>query len=399
MSALDRRRAEAPEAPEAPSTRGGKGSRLKLLVLGLSLSSSWGNGHATTYRALLRAFAARGHAVTFLERDVPWYAENRDLADPEWCRLAFYRHLKDLARVSGEIASADAVLVGSYVPEGVAVARLVQRLARGATAFYDIDTPVTLAKLSRGDHEYLSPEVIPGFDVYLSFTGGPVLDTLRRRYGAPAAEVLYCSADAARYRPVPGAKRRWDLSYLGTYSPDRQPVLERLLLEPARRAPELRFVVAGPQYPADIAWPSNVERLEHVGPADHPEFYAASRWTLNVTREDMVRWGWSPSVRLFEAAACGTPVISDPWNGLETLFRPEAEIILADGADDVLAVLRDTGAARRDAVAEAARRRVLGAHTADHRAAELERHLRSAIGRRQDAARARSPRAEERMSL
>jgi hypothetical protein len=177
---------------------------MKLLVLGLSLSSSWGNGHATTYRALLRAFAARGHAVTFLERDVPWYAENRDLADPGWCRLELYRDLDDLGRRAGEIASADAVLVGSYVPEGVDVARLVQRTARGATAFYDIDTPVTLAKLSRGDHEYLSPEVIPGYDVYLSFTGGPVLDTLRRHYGAPAAEVLYCSADAARYRPVPG---------------------------------------------------------------------------------------------------------------------------------------------------------------------------------------------------
>ncbi len=373
---------------------------MKLLVLGLSLSSSWGNGHATTYRALLRAFAARGHAVTFLERDVPWYAENRDLADPDWCRLELYRDLDDLGRRAGEIASADAVLVGSYVPEGVEVARLVQRTARGATAFYDIDTPVTLGKLSRGDHEYLSPEVVPGYDVYLSFTGGPVLDTLRRRYGAPAAEVLYCSADSAQYRPVPGVARRWDLSYLGTYSPDRQPVLERLLLEPARRAPELRFVVAGPQYPDGIDWPANVERLEHVGPQDHPEFYTASRWTLNVTRADMVRWGWSPSVRLFEAAACGTPVISDAWDGLETLFRPDSEIILARGAEDVLGVLRDTDDARRNAVAAAARGRVLGAHTAAHRAAELERHLAAAINRRRRGAdRARSPRAEERVSL
>jgi spore maturation protein CgeB len=372
---------------------------MKLVVLGLSLSSSWGNGHATTYRALLRAFAARGHDVTFLERDVPWYADNRDLADPDWCRLALYKDLQDLARFAGEIAAADAVLIGSYVPDGVAVSRLVQRLARGATAFYDIDTPVTLAKLSRGDHEYLSPEVIPGYDVYLSFTGGPVLETLRRRYGAPAAEVLYCSADAEAYRPVPGTAPRWDLSYLGTYSPDRQPVLERLLLDPARRAPDLRFVVAGPQYPSGIAWPANVERLEHVGPQDHPEFYAASRWTLNVTRADMVRWGWSPSVRLFEAAACGTPVISDSWDGLETLFRPGEEIILAQDAEEVVGVLRDAGGTRRDAVAAAARRRVLGAHTAAHRAAELERHLRSAVSRRRDAGRARSPRAEERMSL
>ncbi len=397
MTALDRRRAEG---PEGPGTGGVNRTPLKLVVLGLSLSSAWGNGHATTYRALLRAFAARGHSVLFLERDVPWYAGSRDLVDPDWCRLEFYRDLDDLARWEGEIAGADAVLVGSYVPEGVAVARYVQRTARGATAFYDIDTPVTLAKLSRGDHEYLSPEGIPGYDVYLSFTGGPVLDTLRRDYGAPVAEVLYCSADAGEYRPVPDVTRRWDLSYLGTYSPDRQPVLERLLIEPARRAPELRFVVAGAQYPDGIDWPPNVERLEHVGPRDHPEFYAASRWTLNVTRADMVRWGWSPSVRLFEAAACGTPVISDLWDGLETLFRPGEEIILARGAEDVLAVLRDGDEARRDAVAAAARRRALGAHTAAHRAAELERHLDAAIMRRRRRTdRARSPRAEERMSL
>jgi spore maturation protein CgeB len=373
---------------------------MRLVVLGLSLSSAWGNGHATTYRALLGAFAARGHSVLFLERDVPWYAGSRDLTDPDWCRLEFYRDLDDLARYREEIAAADAVLVGSYVPEGVAVGRFVQRVARGATAFYDIDTPVTLAKLAREDHEYVSPELIPGYGVYLSFTGGTVLDTLRRRYGAPAAEVLYCSADPADYRPVPGTARRWDLSYLGTYSDDRQPVLERLLIEPARRAPHLRFVVAGAQYPGGIDWPSNVERLEHVGPRDHPEFYAASRWTLNVTRADMVRWGWSPSVRLFEAAACGTPVISDLWEGLDTLFRPGEEIILARGAEEVLAVLGDADDARRDGVARAARTRALDAHTAAHRAAELERHLEAAISRRRSAAdRARSPRAEERVSL
>ncbi|MGG5809368.1 CgeB family protein [Falsiroseomonas sp. CW058] len=373
---------------------------MKLVVLGLSLSSAWGNGHATTYRALLRAFAARGHAVTFLERDVPWYASARDLADPPWCRLEFYRDLGDLARWQGEIAAADAVLVGSYVPEGVAVGQFVQRTARGATAFYDIDTPVTLAKLDRGDHEYVSPAVIPGYDVYLSFTGGPVLDLLRLRWGAPAAEVLYCSADAAQYRPVPGVAPRWDLSYLGTYSPDRQPVLERLLIEPARRAPGLRFVVAGAQYPAGIDWPANVERLEHVGPADHPAFYAASRFTLNVTRADMVRAGWSPSVRLFEAGACGTPVISDVWDGIETLFRPEEEILLATTPEQVLAVLRDAGPDRGRRIGRAARARVLAAHTAAHRAAELERHLRAAMAHhRHPAGASRSARAEERVSL
>jgi len=353
---------------------------VNLVVLGLSLSSSWGNGHATTYRALLKAFAARGHETLFLERNAPWYAgDRRDLTDPDYCRLAFYDDLAGLARWDAALAAADAVVVGSFVPEGVAAARFVQATARGVKAFYDIDTPVTLAKLARGDFEYLSPGVIPGYDVYLSFTGGPTLRSIEQRYGAPAARPLYCSVDAEAYRPL-AVEKRWDLSYLGTYSPDRQPTLDRLLLEAARRRPDLRFAVAGPQYPDDIVWPSNVERFEHVPPADHPAFYAASRYTLNVTRADMVAAGHSPSVRLFEAAACGCPVISDLWDGLSELFAPGEEIVLATDADAVLAAL-DGGAGRAQAIATAARARVLREHTAEHRAQELETWLEEARAR------------------
>ncbi len=350
---------------------------MKLVVLGLSLSSSWGNGHATTYRALLKAFAGRGHDILFLERDVPWYAGQRDLADPDYCRLAFYRDMPDLHGWAPEVARADAVIVGSYVPDGVAVGEWVQRVATGTTGFYDIDTPVTLAKLARDDFEYLSPALIPGYDVYLSFTGGPTLRRIEDEHGSPAARALYCSVDPAAYRPTGGAKR-WDLSYLGTYSPDRQPVLERLLIDPARAAPDKRFVVAGPQYPADLRWPANVERIEHLPPRDHAAFYSASRWTLNVTRADMVAAGWSPSVRLFEAAACATPIVSDRWDGLAELFAPGREIVLADGSEDVLAALARSDAA---AIGEAGRERVLAGHTAAHRAAELEHHLLEAARR------------------
>jgi spore maturation protein CgeB len=351
---------------------------VRLVVLGLSLSSSWGNGHATTYRALLKAFAARGHEVLFLERDVPWYqGAHRDLPDPSFCELAFYDSLRDLERYEGEVERADAAIVGSYVPEGVEVGRWAQRTARGPVAFYDIDTPVTLAKLERGDFEYLSPEIIPGYDIYLSFTGGPTLQRLERQYGSPRAEALYCSVDAEAYRPLE-VERRWDLSYLGTYSDDRQPTLERLLIEPARRAPQLKFCVAGPQYPDDIDWPANVERLEHVPPAEHPAFYAASRFTLNVTRQDMIAAGYSPSVRLFEAAACGCPIVSDIWDGIETLFEPGRDIVLAPDSGAVIELLADPSEARRQALAEGARARVLSGHTARHRAEELERALTNA---------------------
>ena len=348
---------------------------MKLVVLGLSLGSSWGNGHATTFRALLKAFAARGHEVVFLEREVPWYAgAHRDLVDPDWCRLDYYSDLDHLAEWRGEIASADAVIVGSYVPDGVAVGQFVQEWAQGVVGFYDIDTPVTLAKLERGDFEYLSPAVIPGYDVYLSFTGGPTLRHLEQHYGSPMARALYCSVDAEAYVPL-DVPKKWDLTYLGTYSDDRQPTLERLLLYVARAAPNRRFAVAGPQYPASINWPDNVERIEHLPPAEHAAFYSASRATLNVTRADMIAAGWSPSVRIFEAAACGTPIISDRWDGLNEILADGREILLVDTCADMLAAL-----SRRDLeqIGQAGRQRVLAEHTAAHRAEELERHLREA---------------------
>jgi spore maturation protein CgeB len=346
----------------------------------LSLSSSWGNGHATTFRALLKAFAARGHDILFLERDVPWYASHRDLQDPDFCRLEFYSSLEDLRRYRDVIADADAVIVGSYVPEGVAVGQWVQQTAKGVTAFYDIDTPVTLAKLERGDYEYLAPALIRDYGVYFSFTGGPTLNHLMEHYGSPAARALYCSVDPEAY-PAVDREKRWDLSYLGTYSPDRQPTLERLLIEPARLAPHLRFVVAGPQYPADIDWPSNVERIDHVPPGEHPEFYAQSRYTLNVTRADMIRAGYSPSVRLFEAAACGTPIISDIWDGIETLLEPGRDIVLADKPQDVLDVIDTWPEPRRKVLGGSAQARILAEHTAAHRAASMERDLIEAMHR------------------
>lgn len=345
---------------------------MKLVVLGLSLSSAWGNGHATTYRALLRAFAARGHEILFLERDVPWYADHRDLQAPSFCQLALYPDLDALPAWQPQIEAADAVIVGSYVPDGIAVADWVLHHARGLVAFYDIDTPVTLAALERGDASYIAASQIPKYDIYLSFTGGPTLDRLRQRYGARRAAALFCSADPALYHPLP-LPSRWDLSYLGTYSPDRQPTLKRLLIEPARQRPDRRFMVAGAQFPADVEWPANVERVEHLPPPDHPAFYAQSRFTLNVTRRDMIEAGYSPSVRLFEAGACGTAIISDRWAGLETIFGP-GEIVIADSSDDVLTAL--DGHADRAAIAEGCHRRIMAAHTAAHRAAELEAFCR-----------------------
>ena len=347
-------------------------SGLRIAILGLSITSSWGNGHATTYRGLVRELTARGHDVVFLERDVPWYAAHRDMPEPPFGRTALYAGFEELqARFEEEVRDADLVIVGSFVPEGVAVGDWVQRTARGITAFYDIDTPVTLARLARGEHDYLAPRQVAGYDLYLSFTGGPTLRRLEREYGSPRARVLYCSVDPALYFPEQREKQ-WDLGYMGTYSDDRQPGVDRLLLEPARRHAQGRFVVAGPQYPQGIRWPANVDYKPHLPPAEHRAFYNSQRYTLNITRADMIAAGWSPSVRLFEAAACGTPIVSDRWNGIETLFAPGREIVLADRTEDVLQVLRQAGEDERLRMAERARERILAGHTAAHRAQELE---------------------------
>ena len=347
--------------------------KLNIVVFGLSITSSWGNGHAVTYRALLKALAARSHQITFFERDVPWYRENRDLPEADYCRIELYRELRDLPRFVSAVTHADLVIVGSYVPDGAIVGDWVTSKARGVTAFYDIDTPVTLAGLAEGRTEYLTPSLIPRFDLYLSFTGGPTLDLLETRYGSPCARPLYCSADADLHHPL-DALKDFALGYLGTYSKDRQPALERLLIGPARALKTDRFVVAGAQYPKSLRFPKNVTRIEHAPPAEHPAFYARQRYTLNVTRADMVAAGFSPSVRLFEAAACGVPVISDRWPGLETFFTPGEEILVADSADDVLPILHDLPEARRRSIAEAARRRFLNQHSPAQRARDLENY-------------------------
>jgi spore maturation protein CgeB len=345
---------------------------MNIVIAGLSITSSWGNGHATTYRALVRALAARGHHVTFLERDVEWYAQNRDLPEPPYCRTHLYASISELqSRHAAEIESADLAIVGSYVPEGREVADAVLRMASGCTAFYDIDTPVTLAALDAGGAEYLDREQVPRFDVYLSFTGGPTLRRLEEQFGARRARALHCSVDPAMYFPEP-RRHRWDLGYLGTYSADRQPTLSELLLRPAAAWPDGRFVIAGPQYPSSMPQAGNVDRIEHLAPSLHRAFYNQQRFTLNITRRDMIAAGYSPSVRLFEAAACGTPIISDVWMGLETFFEPGREILLARSATDILGWLHDLPADERAAIGRRARERVLQGHTAARRAVELE---------------------------
>jgi spore maturation protein CgeB len=345
---------------------------MKFVVFGLTISSSWGNGHATLWRGLCKALAREGHTVIFFERDVLYYADTRDCFDIPRGRLVLYRDWESIrGEARDELRDADVGMVTSYCPDGVAATELVVS-ARALKVFYDLDTPVTLARLAHGETvPYLGPRGLADFDLALSYTGGGALDALRERLGARRVVPLYGHVDPNLHRPSePQPHYRADLSYLGTYSADRQARLDRLLIEPARQRPQSRFRIGGAQYPQDFPWAPNIYFVRHLPPCEHPAFFCSSRATLNVTRAAMATLGWCPSGRLFEATACGVPVISDVWDGLDFFFTPETEILAADTTDEVLAALdRDTAELTR--IGRAARERTLEEHTSERRAGEL----------------------------
>jgi len=356
---------------------------MRLVVFGLTITSSWGNGHATLWRGLARGLARRGHRLTFFERDVPYYARHRDFTDLREGALHLYTRWEDAAALAArELAEADCAMVTSYCPDGAAASELVLASPIPLRVFYDMDTPVTLERARAGETvEYLLPGGLAGFDLALSFTGGEALRELERRLGARRALPLYGSVDPTVHRPVaPLEPFRADLSYLGTFAANRQAALERLFVEPARRRPHRTFVIGGSMYDTGFPWRANIKYVDHLPPADHPAFYGSAPLTLNITRAPMAAMGYCPSGRLFEAAACGTPALSDTWEGLETFFEPGREILVARTTNDALAAL-DLGPERLSRIGRAARERVLAGHTADHRAEELVTLLEGAATR------------------
>lgn len=347
---------------------------MKLVVFGLSVSSSWGNGHATLWRGLIASLTAQGHRVVFFERDLPFYAPHRDLTSlPAGGELVLYPAWEDvLPRARREASDADVALVTSYCPDGVAACRLVLNSRAAVKGFYDLDTPITVERARRGERvEYIAPEGLDDFDLVLSYTGGEALTALREELGARHAVPLYGHVDPDVHRPTTGDERyRGHLSYLGTYAANRQAALERFFLEPARRLPRHRFVIGGAQYPQDFAWTDNLWFVQHLPPVEHPAFYCSSSLTLNITRGPMARMGFCPSGRLFEAAACGVPVLSDTWPGLDAFFRVGEELLVARDTEDVVEALsRSPEELAR--IGRAARERVLAEHTSAHRAREL----------------------------
>jgi spore maturation protein CgeB len=360
---------------------------MKLAIFGLTMSSSWGNGHATLWRGLCRALVRLGHDVTFFERDVPYYAAHRDLTEMDGMNLVLYPSWQDVRQAAeSEVRAADVAMVTSYCPDAVAATEMVTELGR-LSCFYDMDTPTTLDRVARGETvDYVGPREFRDFDLVLSFTGGRALDELRRRLGARRVAPLYGSVDPDVHRPMPPSPQYVAaLSYLGTYAAERQSTLERLFVEAARARPDMRFVIGGAQYPAEFPWSDNIFFVRHLPPAEHPSFFCSSPLTLNVTRRSFAEMGHCPSGRLFEAAACGTAIISDAWEGLEQFFTPGAEILVAHSTADTLDAV-DVPADELRRIASAARARALDEHSASCRALEMVSLLeRAAFARDEEA--------------
>jgi spore maturation protein CgeB len=357
---------------------------MKLVLFGLTISSSWGNGHATLWRGLIRALSRQGHSVVFFEKDVPYYAQHRDLHSMPGANLRFYSDWTEIAEIAArELSDADVGMVTSYCPDGVSASELVLGSNAALRVFYDLDTPVTLNHLQAGESvAYIGPRGLGDFDLVLSYTGGRALDMLRSELGARNVAPLYGSVDPDEHRPVaPVPNFECHCSYLGTYAGDRQQALEELFIEPARRLPGKKFLIGGAMYPDRFPWADNIYFVRHVPPSEHSAFYCSSTLTLNVTRGAMAKMGYCPSGRLFEAAACGVPILSDYWEGLEHFFTPGKQILVAnDCAGAVAALCLDKAELRK--VAASARERTLSEHTASRRAAELVRLLEGAASKR-----------------
>jgi spore maturation protein CgeB len=353
---------------------------MKLVVFGLTITSSWGNGHATLWRGLCRALARRGHRVVFFEKDVPYYALNRDLYGIPGGDLILYENWKDVGlRAKAEIADADAVMVTSYCPDGLMATDLLLDAPRAARVFYDLDTPITFSRLDAGELiTYIGARGLGEFDLVLSYTGGRALERLQADLGAQRVAPLYGHVDPDVHHPVQ-ARQQYvaDFSYLGTYAEDRQAALQRLFIEPANSRPSQKFLIGGAKYPQDFPWRPNINFVRHLPPAEHAAFFSSSRLTLNVTREAMAEMGWCPSGRLFEASACGVPILSDVWEGLDSFFEPGREILIARSTEEAVEAL-DLPDAELARIAKASRERTLAEHSAERRAQELEKLIESA---------------------
>lgn len=346
---------------------------MKLCIFGHTISSSWDGRHASVWRGLCRALARCGHRVVFFERDHLQLAAQRDMPHPEGCDLRIYRDWDDVrAMAARELADADAGMVTSRCPDARAASQLVLEAGLSVAAFYDLESPRTVARRRAGQTiEHVGPEGYRPFDVVLSYAGGPVLLDLVELLGARRVETLFASLDTSIHQPDgPSPEFTARASFLGPYTRDLHEMLDRLFFEPSRRLSQVQFALGGGGVPDSLLLPSNLHRVGPIALDRQAAFYCSSRITVSVTPREMARAGHCPPARMFAAAGCGVPVLSDAWDGIEVFFEPGREIFVAGSTEEAMDVvcLPDEELAR---VGRAARERALAEHTAEARARRL----------------------------
>lgn len=361
---------------------------MKIAFYGSSLVSSYWNGAATYYRGMLKALAGRGYDITFFEPDIYDRQKHRDMAPPEWCKVAVYQGTIDgLRKAAAEAARADIVIKASGV--GFEDNRLLAELQLAArpealTVFWDVDAPATLADLKR-DPAHPLRRALPSLDLVLTYGGGAPVVAAYTSLGAADCIPVYNALDPSTHFPVrPDPRFNADLAFLGNRLPDREQRVDAFFLEPAAQMTGHRFLLGGSGW-QDKALSGNVRSLGHVGTSDHNAFNATPRAVLNISRNSMAENGFSPATRVFEAAGAGACLITDHWEGIEMFLQPDREVLVARDGQDVIGILSGLDRDKAAAIGRRALARVLNEHTYAHRAGLVDSLFRLAFETKKEA--------------
>ncbi|WP_018480108.1 CgeB family protein [Pontibacter roseus] len=362
--------------------------KLNIAFFGSSLVSAYWNGAATYYRGIVRALNERGHSVTFYEPDAYDRQQNRDMPDPDWAKVVVYEATEEAVyRCLEQAAEADMVVKASGV--GVFDELLEREVLKLQTAerlvvFWDVDAPATLDRVHHNPQDqFLS--LIPQYDMVLTYGGGDPVVNAYEALGAKKCVPIYNALDTATHFPVePDERFACDLAFLGNRLPDREARVEEFFLNPAATMPDKKFIIGGSGW-GDKFMSDNVTYIGHVYTKDHNAFNCTPKAVLNISRESMARYGFSPATRVFEAAGAGACIITDYWEGIDFFFEPGKEILVAKSGEEVAAILADLTEEKAKSIGEAAYKKVLDAHTYSHRAEQLEKLLYSKVTKQDKA--------------
>jgi spore maturation protein CgeB len=349
---------------------------LDIAFFGSSLVSAYWNGAATYYRGIVRALARRGHRITFYEPDAYERQAHRDIPDPEWAKVVVYSGTdeRDVHRVLAEARRADVIVKASGVGvwDEILEREVLSAKRPGAQAvFWDVDAPATLDRITKNPSDPFRA-LVPKYDVIFTYGGGPPIVRGYERVGARRCTPIYNALDPDTHFPTaPDDRFEADLSLLANRLPDREARVQEFFVKAARMLPKSSFVLGGNGW-APNQVPPNVKLVGHVYTADHNAFNASARLVLNVARDSMVSCGYSPATRVFEAAGAAACLITDAWEGVDTFLAPGAEILVANGGEDVARFVRDVTPESARAIGEAARKRIVAHHTYAHRAKDVE---------------------------